>query len=94
MPYLIIRHKVEDYDRWKPVFDDHGPTRAEFGSTGYQLLRSADNPNELVMIFEVQDIDRVKELVFSDDLREKMQNAGVADQPDFYFLDEIERGSA
>jgi hypothetical protein len=26
MPYLIVRHKVEDYERWKPVFDhDHGP---------------------------------------------------------------------
>ncbi|CAN5635677.1 hypothetical protein BH23CHL2_BH23CHL2_31940 [soil metagenome] len=46
------------------------------------------------MIFEVQDLDRVNELVFSDDLREKMQNAGVADQPDIYFLEEVERGSA
>lgn len=57
MPYLIIRHKVEDYDRWKPVFDGHGLTRAEFGSTGYQLLRSDDDPNELVMMVEVSDLE-------------------------------------
>lgn len=94
MPFMIIRNEVEDYDRWKPIFDDHGPTRAEFGSTGYQLMRSADDPNELFMVFEVRDLDRAKELVSSDDLREKMQDAGVTGQPDFYFLDEIERGSA
>jgi quinol monooxygenase YgiN len=94
MPYLIIRHKVEDYDRWKPSFDDHSQTRAEFGSTGYQLLRSADDPNELVMIAEVSDLDKARELVTSDDLREAMQRAGVADQPDVYFLEEIERGPA
>ena len=94
MPYLIIRHQIEDYERWKPVFDDHASTRAEYGSTGYQLLRSADDPNELCMVFEVQDLDRARELVFSDELGEKMQDAGVADQPDFYFLNEVERGSA
>ena len=94
MPYLIIRHKIEDYDRWKPVFDDHGPTRAEFGSTGYQLFRLEDDPNELVTIFEVNDLDKARALVASDDLREAMQRAGVADQPDIYFLKEVERGAA
>ena len=94
MPYMIIRNEIEDYARWKPIFDDHGPTRAEFGSTGYQLMRSVDDPNELLMVFEVRDLDRAKELVFSDDLREKMQDAGVAGQPNFYFLEEVERGSA
>jgi hypothetical protein len=94
MPFLIIRHKVEDYERWKPVFDGHGPTSAEFGSTGYQLLRLDDDPNELVMIFEVNGLDKARALVASDDLREQMQRAGVADQPDVYFLKEIERGTA
>jgi hypothetical protein len=94
MPFLLIRHQIEDYDRWKPIFDDHAPTRAEYGSTGYQLMRSAENPNELCMVFEVRDLDRAKELVFSDDLREKMQDAGVVGQPNVDFLEEVERGSA
>jgi hypothetical protein len=35
MPYLLVRHKVEDYERWKPVFDhDHGATREQWGSKG------------------------------------------------------------
>jgi len=94
MPYVIIRHQIDDYDRWKPIFDDHAPTRAEYGSTGYQLLRSAEDPNELCMVFEVRDLERAKELMFADDTREKMQHSGVVGQPSVVFLEEIERGSA
>jgi hypothetical protein len=42
MPYLIVRHKVEDYERWKPVFDhDHGATRKLRGSKGGWIFRNA-----------------------------------------------------
>lgn len=27
MPHLLIRHKVQDYDAWKPAFDEHGAFR-------------------------------------------------------------------
>jgi hypothetical protein len=53
MPYLLVRHKVEDYERWKPVFDhDHGATREQSGSKGGRILRNADDPNELVILLE------------------------------------------
>jgi hypothetical protein len=32
MPYLLVRHKVENYAKWKPLFDDHGGTRKASGS--------------------------------------------------------------
>ena len=45
MPYLLVRHKVEDYERWKPVFDhDHGATREQSGSKGGPILRNPDDP--------------------------------------------------
>jgi hypothetical protein len=68
MPYTLIRHKVEDYARWKPVFDEDAPNREASGSKGGYLLYGQ-----------------------TDELREKMQRAGVADRPDFYFLEEVER---
>ena len=34
MPYLLIRHKVQDYSRWKPLFDQHGEARKAMGSKG------------------------------------------------------------
>lgn len=90
MPQVLIRHKVSDYKAWKRVFDDHGANRASYGSQGGRLFRNADDSSEVFMLLEVEDLDRAREFVASDDLREKMAEAGVSDQPDVYFLDHEE----
>jgi len=46
MTYLLVRHKVEDYAKWKPVFDEHGAARKAGGSKGARVFRFIDNPNE------------------------------------------------
>jgi quinol monooxygenase YgiN len=94
MPYVLIRHKVEDYAKWKSVFDEHGPARKASGCKGGQLLRSADNPNELVILLEWNEIANARQFVQSDDLRQAMQRAGVTGQPDVFFLDEVEKPAA
>jgi len=83
---------VEDYERWKPIFDhDRGATRKRSGSKGGWILRNANDPNELVILFEWDSLENARRFANADDLREAMQQAGVADQPDVYFLEEIER---
>lgn len=91
MPYVLIRHKVRDYAKWKPMFDKHGSTRKAGGCKGGHLFRSADDPNEVVVLFEWDNLGKARQFVQSKDLREVMERAGVADQPDMYFLDEGER---
>ena len=94
MPYLLIRHKVEDYAKWKPFFDEHGTTRKTEGSKGGYVFRNADDRNEIVMLFEVEDLERIRRFIESEDLREAMQKSGVTDKPDIYYLDEADRPSA
>jgi len=84
--YLLIRHKVTDFKTWKAGYDTHQAMRTGAGLTEKYLLRSADDPNEVVALFEAQDIDRAKGFATSAELREKMQEFGVADRPDIYFL--------
>src|SRR5215217_2316524 len=57
MPYMFVRHNVEDYERWKPVFEEHGSTRRESGSKGVRLFRNADSPNETVILLEWDDLE-------------------------------------
>jgi hypothetical protein len=59
MPYMLVRHKVEDYEKWKPVFDDHQATRKESGGKGGLLFRNADNPNETLILLEWPDLEEV-----------------------------------
>jgi hypothetical protein len=87
MAFLLIRHKVRDFKSWKTGYDGHRPKRTEAGLTEKYLLRSSDDANEVVILFEAQDLKRAKAFAASADLREKMQEVGVVDKPDIYFLE-------
>ena len=84
--YVLIRSKVKDFKTWKVAYDAHLPKRVEAGLTEKYLLRSEDDPNEVVLHFEAQDLGRAKKFFGSADLRERMEESGVVDKPDIYFL--------
>jgi hypothetical protein len=86
MPYVLVRHKVSDFSKWKPAYDAHLPARQKAGLKEEHLLRNTDDPNEVVLLFEAKDIEKAKEFASSADLREAMQSAGMVDKPDIYFL--------
>jgi heme-degrading monooxygenase HmoA len=94
MPTVIIRHKVADYGVWRPVFDEQGMLRRANGCQDGQIFRSADDPSEVVILLEWDDLERARLFVDSDDLREAMSRAGVTDRPDIWFLENVERPPA
>ncbi len=91
MPHLLIRHQVADYAKWKPVFDAHAPARKMSGSKGGRLFRSADDPNEVVILLEWDDLGRARGFASSEGLRTAMERAGVCGQPEVRFLEEVEK---
>ena len=52
MGMLIIRHKVSDYGKWRPEFDSHSAMQKAAGFSNPRVLRSADDKNEIVIIFD------------------------------------------
>jgi heme-degrading monooxygenase HmoA len=86
MVHMLIRHKVADYAKWKPVYDAHASARQSAGLKEEHLLRNADDPNEVILLFSAQDLNKAKAFAASDNLRQAMQKAGVSDKPDVYFL--------
>ena len=94
MSYVIVHHMVEDFARWKPFFDGDADARRAHGSQGCQLMRGADNPNEVVIVFKWDSLENARRFTQMPALREIMQQAGVVTMPDFYFLEEVEQGAA
>ena len=82
----IVRHKVADYGKWRPVFDADEGNRRAAGLTNPRVFRSADDKNEIVTIFDVADIKKAKEFATSPNLKDAMMKAGVVDQPSIFFL--------
>ena len=60
MTHLLVRHKVADFTKWKPVYDGHQAMRQEADLKEKHLLRSIDNPNEVILLFEAEDLKRVQ----------------------------------
>jgi len=84
--YMLVRHRVRDFSEWKRGYDAHLPKRVEAGLREKYLLRGADDPNEVILLFESPDLNRAKAFAESADLKETMQKVGVVDKPDIYFL--------
>jgi hypothetical protein len=86
MAHMFIRHKVQDFDKWKPVYDSHQQARAAAGLQELHLWRNGDDPNDIFLLFEVADVEKAKAFARSSDLKERMRDAGVMGAPDIFFL--------
>jgi hypothetical protein len=86
MTNLLIRHRVSEFSSWKSAFDAHANARADAGLKDREVMRDLNDPNQVVLLFEVSDVRKAKEFCESLSLREAMQGAGVIDRPDLYFL--------
>jgi heme-degrading monooxygenase HmoA len=87
MVYIHVRHRVEDYARWREGFDRHIPAREAGGATDEVLiLRDVDDPNEIVVIVGWRDLAQARAFAQSASLKEAMQKSGVAGPPEVRFL--------
>jgi len=89
MAFLLVRHKVADYDRWKATFDADGARRASGGCRGGQVFRTLGRPDEVIVLLEWSDAAALQRFMFSQShqLRDKMDEAGVDEVLDMYLLD-------
>lgn len=88
MAQLFVHHKVEDYAKWRQVFDAMDGIRRQNGMTAAQVYRSASDPNEVVILTTWPTVESARQYAQSPELREGMQKAGVISQPDVLFLEE------
>lgn len=90
MATVMVRHKVNDYAKWKSVYDEGKKMVKGKGGKRQRLFKNSANPNELVILTEVDSMDNARGFAQSEDLKQFMQRGGVADEPTVYFLEEVE----
>jgi heme-degrading monooxygenase HmoA len=86
MPYVMIRHKVANYARWKRVVQSAAKWRKASGETCFYALRGARNPNDITVVCEWNTSARMKKFMASPDLRKAMKGAGVIGKPVISFF--------
>ena len=74
---LLVRNKVNEFHRWKRVFDANlDPPRAA-GLTLAGMWRSVDDPNEVFFLFEVEHRARAEAFMAEPSSRATGVEAGV-----------------
>ena len=84
MVRLFVRHPV-DYATWKQAYDDFDSERAGFGVTGHAVFQEVDHPNDITITHDFSTIEEARVFVGSPRLKEVMDAAGVAGEPDIWF---------
>ena len=82
---VMIRHKVKDWDAWKKSFDSHKQVRIDAGLTDRVISYSVGDNHNVTLVFAVADMDKAKAFMNSQDLKDKMKEAGVDGPPDIFF---------
>lgn len=79
--FMIIQHKVEQYDKWKKAFDQHESTRSSYNIDLVAVGRDLDDPANVVAIFNSNQASNFSDFLKKSDLKEAMEDAGVASEP-------------
>lgn len=90
MPILRIEHSVPDFDGWKQAFDNDPADRKRSGVRRYQVLRSVEDPNYVMIDLEFDSLDEAEGLLTK--MRRVWSGAGqkVMRNPQARIVDSVE----
>jgi hypothetical protein len=89
MVHVLAKLKVESYAKWKTFFDKRSTTRKESGSKEAHLFRNSEDQNEVLILFDRDNMKNARKYMESDNLRKYLRNAG-SEIMNITYLDEQE----
>jgi heme-degrading monooxygenase HmoA len=91
MTYLLGKSTVTDFEEWQTSFHNIDSYRTEHGQRGYQAFQSVADPNEVVVLFEWDENEDPRAFFESEEMRDKMAEAGVTGRPDMTVLELVDQ---
>lgn len=89
MPLYYGKHKVRDYQQWRPFFDGDQERIHTAGAKCLSVMRSTEDPNEVHFLFDVPDLQKFFSVLQNAETAGVMQQAGVLEQPKIYRLEAL-----
>jgi hypothetical protein len=84
---LFVRHNVADYGKWRAAYDDFDDERRSMGVVADEVYRSVSDGNDVTIYHDFETLNAAQSFANSDRLREVMGKAGVAGQPEIWFVE-------
>jgi hypothetical protein len=83
---VTVHFKVKDFNAWRTGYNGNEKGRVSAGITNGRVFRSADDPNDVVVLQDVADVAKARTWFGSEDLKAAMQKSGVIGSPSVRFI--------
>ena len=77
MPKLFVHAIVKNFETWQADFPKSEAIRNQATITNPRIFQNADNPNEVLVVFDATDPEKVKSFYDSDQTKGIMTKTGV-----------------
>lgn len=91
--WLHATHKVEDFERWKPVFDGAAALKRGFGWRQSSIYAIDGDRNNILVMEEFDTLEHAKAFASSPELKAAMGRAGVLGVPEIRFVSAVARSN-
>jgi hypothetical protein len=78
---LVVRHSVNDYATWRPVYEELESLRVQHGCTDKRVLVTPGDANDIFITHDFPTVEQADAFAHDPALREGMERAGVAGAP-------------
>lgn len=85
---VFIRHKVQNYAKWRAVFDDCKKARKAGGEKSFKIGHAVGQPNNLCLLCTWDSVTNAKAFFRSKELKAKMQEGGVREKPEIHIFED------
>ncbi len=82
---LTIHLKVKDFNAWRTSYNGNEKNRVSAGITNGRVFRSADDPNDVVLLQDVADVSKARTWLGSPEMKTMMEKSGVLGSPSIRF---------
>src|SRR5271166_5724071 len=78
---LTLHFKVKDFNAWQTSYNGNEKNRTSAGITKSKVFRSADDPNDLLILQDVADVSKARTWYSSSETKSVMERSGTVDSP-------------
>ena len=91
MPYMLVRNRVKDFDKWIHVFKTHphSISHPDYGLHLINMWRDVSDPNNVFFMFEVESIERANVFLQEGGGTDAGELAGVIDG-ELHYIESVE----
>ena len=88
MSFYVVSHKVDDFGKWKKVYDEYESVKQKFGVKEQLLIQASDDPNHVLVVGQGE-LDAIQKFISSEELKDGMKSAGVSSEPNLFVGNEV-----